>query len=63
MIISRQNTCTVAQLRQVLQLMEAQGHGLAVVDLGKQCNDTLLTTLVGAHAEFEGKPAWHLSWS
>ena len=63
MIIKRQNTCTVEQLRQILQLMESQGHGQSVVDLGKWTNDTMLVTLVGAHAQFEGKPAWHLSWS
>jgi hypothetical protein len=62
MIIKRGNTCTVEQLRKVLEQMEADGHGQVVVDLGKYCNDATLTTLVGAHGTSDGKPAWHLEW-
>jgi hypothetical protein len=63
MIIKRQSTCTITQLREVLQLMESEGHGTAMVNLGKWCNDDMLTTLIGAHSTFQGSPAWSLDWA
>jgi hypothetical protein len=63
MIVSHQNTLTVTQLREVLQLMESEGNGDAVINAGKWVNDSLLKTLIGAHHTYKGQPAWGLSWS